>query len=46
MHHEGVTANLPANETASAELRPAGQYGIVLIVLLVIGFIFWKIKNK
>ena len=46
MHHEPVSTNLPNKETVSAGLGPIGQYGIILLVLLVIGFVLWKVKKK
>jgi len=44
LHHG--TVNSVSNETAAAGLGPAGQYGVVLIALLVAVFFVWKIKKK
>ena len=44
LHHGSV--NSVSNETVSAGLGSAGQYGVVLIVLLIAGFFLWKIRKK
>jgi len=44
LHHG--TVNSVSNETISAGLGPAGQYGVALVVLLVAVLFLWKIKKK
>jgi len=46
-HHPVVpVVNPVAKETVSAGLGPVGQYGIILVVLLIAGFFLWKVKKK
>ena len=44
LHHE-VVLNSPSRETISAGLGPAGQYGIILVALILIGVVLY-IKRK
>ena len=43
--HHVVIQNNPARETISAGLGPAGQYGIIIVVLILIGVALY-IKRK
>ncbi len=43
--HHAVVMNDPGRETISAGLGPAGQYGIILVALILIGVVLY-IKRK
>ena len=49
LHHETVILNNPGRETLSAGLGPIEQYGVVLVVLIIVGIIIFikrRRKNK
>lgn len=43
--HHVVVQNNPSKETLSAGLGPAGQYGIIIVVLIIVGIVLY-IKRK
>lgn len=44
--HHAVIQNNPSNETFNAGLGPSWIYGIIIIIMVVIGFIYLKNKLK
>ena len=46
-HHPVAPATNPAaRETASAGLGTLGQYGIILLILIIVGFVLWSSTKK